>query len=169
MANALSERQRDGELAGEIPSVRTISNIRREMPHDGDKWRLQDADPATVDVVLRTLHEVCIRSEGRVTSLTRAEAHLIPIIDKALAPRWAKLPGAGRAWQAYVWTRFYLTWVKFDQDEEDVALLFASMHTGGGRTPINAAFQIRRAYNAAIGWLPPELVEINGMEKGAKS
>ena len=153
-----------------IPSERTISNIARDMrPEDVGQWRMRDADSATVGLVLRTLHEVCHRTEGRVTSLTRAEAQVIPAISAALDPRSSKLGAADSAWQTYTWTRFYLSWVRSDQDEEDVALLFASMHTGGGETPITAVDRIDRAYNAAIEWLSDRDDPALRTMKGAKS
>jgi hypothetical protein len=162
VVRALTTRQANGEFpAGSIPSARTVSAIARESDVDeSGPWHLTDADPATVSLVLLVLAEVVRRTEGRVASLTQSQARLLPVIYRAMEPRWTKLPSdEARAWQAYVWTRFYLSWVRRDQDAEDVALLFAAMQSNG-RWPITRWFQIDRVSNAVGGWLPPELVEV---------
>ena len=152
-----------------MPSLRTISNIAREMrtdDADAEPWRIADADPRTVALVLRVLAEVTRRTGGRVATLTRAEAGLVPVIHAAMEARWSRAPEDGQAWQTYVWTRFYLSWVRTDQDERDVALLFAALQ--GGKWPVTQWFQINRVLDAAracsmqraSGWLPAELMEV---------
>jgi hypothetical protein len=107
-------------------------------------------------VVLEVLAEVVRRTEGRVTTLTKAQADLIPIFHAAFEDWLRKLPPAGRAWQAYVWSRFYLSWVRSEQDELDFAVFLASVRSKG-RWPLSSRFrQIDRVNTAATGWLPEE-------------
>jgi hypothetical protein len=145
-----------------IPSERTISNIAREVrsTDESGAWRITDADPATVRTVLNVLAEVVRRTEGRITSLTREEAALIPTVRRAMSARWTKLPEPGRRWQTYVWTRFYLAWVQSERDAEDVALFFAFLQENG-KIPLPIwARRIERVNAAAAGWLPAELTEV---------
>jgi hypothetical protein len=101
------------------------------------------------------------RTEGDVTSLTKAEARVIPVIYRAMQPRWTKLRSdAARAWQCYVWARFYLSWVSSDRDEQDFALLMAALQSDG-KWPVTAWARIERPLKAVAGWLPPELIEVN--------
>lgn len=163
VVRSLERRVAKGEFpADAIPSERTVSNIAREARSNTESgiWSMSDGDPATVGLVLRVLGEVVRRTEGRVAALTVAEAALLPVIHRAMEPRWTKLPtDAARAWQAYVWTRFYLSWVRSEQDAHDVALMFAALQTDG-RWPITRLAQIDRVLIAAHGWLPPELIEV---------
>ena len=75
-------------------------------------------------------------------------------------PSWTKVPADLKAWEAYRWSRFYLSWVRSDQDAQDLALLLAAMQSSGP-WPITRWTQIERALKAAEGWLPPELLEVN--------
>jgi len=152
---------RDDLPADSIPSVRTISNIARDMDgaDDGEAWRVDAADPATVALVLSVLMEVVRRTEGRVGSLTRAQASVIPVIHAAMQPHWSKLPARGQAWQTYVLARFYLSWVRTDQDAQDAALFLAAPQ-GPGKWPMNRWMQVDRVIRAAAGWLPIDVVKI---------
>ena len=89
---ALRKREEEGEFGDDlVPSDRTISNIAREGARDvSGTWGLADGDTATVGLVLGVLAEVVRRTEGDVTSLTKQEARLIPIIDAAMQPRWPR-------------------------------------------------------------------------------
>jgi hypothetical protein len=159
---SLSELQRDGKLpAGAIPSERTVSNIAREMRvDDSEGWRLGDGEPETVELVLRVLGEVIRRSAGSVTSLTKAEAHLIPLNHRATAHRFRKLSEAGRDWQAYVWSRFYIAWVRSDDDARDVALLCATLQSEENVPARTWLLHIERVNTAMDGWLPSEMREV---------
>lgn len=161
VVRALSRRQANGEFElGSIPSDRTVSNIAREMRlDDSSVWQISDGSPDTVGFVLRVLVEVVRRTKGRVASLTQAEAALLPVMNKVMEPRWTKLPSSdARAWQAYVWTRFYLSWVRSEADARDATLLFAGMQEDGP-WPITRLLEIERVSKAAAGWLPADLVE----------
>jgi hypothetical protein len=91
------------------------------------------------------------------------EAALIPTLHRALAPRLTKLGEGARAWQAYVWTRFYLSWVRDEHDAEDFALLLTFMQDHG-KWPVTAYARAwpraERVLDAATGWLPPDLLEV---------
>jgi hypothetical protein len=153
--------RRQGEFpADSLPSVRTISNIARDdRPAESPLWTVVDADPASVVLVLRVLGEVVRRTEGRVQALTQAEAGLLPTVYAAMEARWTKLPtDAAREWQAYNWTRFYLSWVRSEQDKQDAALAFAAIQTNG-RWPLPRLAQVNRVLDAARAWLPRELTE----------
>jgi hypothetical protein len=137
----------------DIPSERTISNIRREVSSDDSGlWRIEDADPATVAVVLDVLHDVVVRTEGRIGSLTKAEARVLPVIRRATEKRFNR-------WQAYLWTRWYLAWVRTEQDAADMALLLAAMQADGP-WPLPRWWPIERVIKAATGWLPPEFLGV---------
>jgi hypothetical protein len=99
---ALEQRYQQGELpTDEIPSERTIVNIRRDLePDDSPTWQLEDAMPGEAWPVLETLFEVDRRSNGRVRTLTQLEARLIANV-RTVNPRLGP-------WQAYSWVRWYL-------------------------------------------------------------
>jgi hypothetical protein len=163
VVRSLSELQMDGRLpAGAIPSERTVSNIAREMRGDDSAgWRLDDGEPETVALLLRVLGEVTRRSGGSVTSLTKAEAHLIPLIHRATAHRFRELPEASRDWQSYVWSRFYIAWVRSDDDARDVALLCATLQSDEAMPASIWLRHIERVNTAMDGWLPSEMREVN--------
>ena len=161
VVRALSEMQRAGKVpAGSIPSERTVSNIAREMRQDeSEAWSLVDGTPESVTVVLEVLAEVVGRTEGRVTSLTKEQAALVPLMYAAMAQRFRDWGDARRRWQAYVWTRFYLSWVRSEADARDAALLLAAMQTDDP-WPANAWRNIERVNDAMAGWLPPDMREV---------
>lgn len=141
--------------ADSLPSDRTISNIAREMrTDDSGEWSVDDTDPATVGAVLRVLLDVVRRSRGGVTRLTRAEARLVPIMLAALAE--SAHPPKAIEWHAYLWARFYLTWVRRPEDGAAVTLLLAAM-SSDGRLPMTSWPAIEHANAALNGWLPVEL------------
>ena len=162
IVRALTRRQKAGEFGDTpIPSERTVSNVAREVaPDDSGPWGISDADPATISLVLEVLAEVVRRTEGDVAALTRRQARLIPVVYRAMEPRWTKLPDGARAWQSYVWTRFCLSWSRSERDEQEIALLMAAMQSDG-KWPLPAWQPIERVSAAATGWLPSELVEVN--------
>jgi hypothetical protein len=155
--------------AAMVPSDRTISNIAREIQRDDAEgpWRLEDADPDAVATVLAVLREVATRTEGRVTSLSQSEARLIPTMYRALDAsqgRWeAKAGGVPiertRDWHTYVWTRFYLSWVRSAEDEQDFALLLAVLQREG-RYPLPIWSRVERVNDALNGWLPSDITEM---------
>jgi hypothetical protein len=159
---ALEDLQHEGSLPqGSIPSERTISNIAKEMRTDASgAWTLADADARTVALVLHVLAEVARRTEGRITSLTRAEAALIPVMYRATSGWLRKLSPSGRFWQSYVGTRFYLSWVRTDRDAHDATLLYAALLSKGKWPPQTWLRHIERVNDAMGGWLPPELSEV---------
>ncbi|MBA3688117.1 MAG: hypothetical protein H0W81_04745 [Chloroflexi bacterium] len=166
VVEALSQRQLRGELPDHaIPSARTVSNIAREMrTDDSGEWTMNDAEPATVNLVLRILQAVVQSTEGRIASLTKRQARLLPVIHAAVEGRFT-------LYQTYLWARFYIAWVRTEQDARDVALAFATM-TGGkwpitelsdgprGLWPALTLPAVERVLNAAEGWLLPEMLEV---------
>jgi hypothetical protein len=152
---ALSQRQARGELpAHAIPSARTISNIASEMRRDDSgPWTLDDADSATVRLLLRALRVIVPHTGGRIQGFTRREARLFPVIYRATKPRYS-------AWQVFLWTRWYLSWVQTEQDAQDVMLALAAL-TDSGAWPITQWPRIERVFKAVVGWLPPEALEVS--------
>jgi len=148
--------------ADAIPSERTIVNIAREArpPDESGLWKVRDADPSTVEIVLSVLREAAYRTDGRVTSLTRTEARVIPVIWRAMAPlRMKRDPDESHAWRTYVWTRAYLSWARHDEDEEDFALVLAMLDAVAWRRPPATQQAIDRVLGVLNGWLPPEVSE----------
>jgi hypothetical protein len=157
VSKALQERMERDDLDYRMPSERTIRNIAREMARDDSgEWRLDDADPATVHLVLRILRVVVTHTGGRVSGFTKREAQLLPVIYQA-----ANFEGKPRysAWQTYLWVRFYLSWAVREQDAGDVVLALAAL-AESGPWPITHKARIDRVFNAVAGWLPPELSEV---------
>ena len=111
--------------------------------------------------MLNVLAEAFKKTEGRIQSLTKQEAALIPIVYSATARRFD-------LWQVYVFTRFYLTWAQSDRDEQDVVTFLAAFHEKGrypitawpadrrGSWPLLEWPRIERVYQA-IEWQDPEM------------
>lgn len=136
-----------------LPSDRTISSIAREMQRDeSGPWSPEDADPTTVQLLLQALHIVIVQTEGRVAGFTKREAQLLPVFHAAAHPRYSP-------WQAYLWTRWYLSWVRSAQDAQDVMLTLAALQESG-RWPITRWPAIERVFASVSGWLPPEMLEV---------
>lgn len=133
--------QVQGELHDEngqpldLPSIRTVQSIAREqMRDDSGEWQLTDSSPGDVGLVLRVLASVIERSEGRIQTLTKREAELIPSIYHA---------GAGRLtpWVVFLLARFYLQWVAREPDHDLVTYLAF------------VADPVRLRRNIARGWI----------------
>ena len=119
----LSLRQISGELRDkegeplDLPSVRTIQSIARELARDDSgAWQLTDSSPSDVPLVLRVLASVIERSEGRIQTLTKREAELVPSLSHA---------GEGRLtpWVVFRLARFYIQWVAREPDRDLVTYL----------------------------------------------
>lgn len=162
---ALDARMDEGKLPqGSVPSERTISGIAREIrSQDSAVWAVTDGDHASSGVVLTVLAEVVRRTGGRVTSLTKQQAALVPVVYEAFADWLASVPDT-HAWQSYVWTRFYQSWVRTEDDAQDAALFLAFVRSKG-KWPapawLRAWPRVERVQIAAAGWLPEDLSEAN--------
>jgi hypothetical protein len=104
----LQRRQKAGELRDKdgkalaLPSIRSIQEIAKAYNDDSGPWTLYDARPDDVQVILESLLEVIVRSEGRVQHLTRREARLVAAIRR--------VEGTAQydAWSAFVLARHYI-------------------------------------------------------------
>ena len=102
-----------------LPSVRTIQDIARPWKRDDSgRWQLPDSTAADVRVVLDVLGAAIERSEGRIQSLTKNEARLIPLISKAASDL---LP----PWDLFLLVRFYAYWTARESSDEDLIPLLA--------------------------------------------
>jgi hypothetical protein len=146
-----------------VPSVRTISDIAREMRgDDSGVWRLEDTDALSAKLMMRMLNAIVRGTEGRITSFTRREAQLLPVVFRAGRPRYSY-------WQSYIWTRFYLSWVRNEQDAQDVLLALAAppenslditSGTGNdkhvihkrGSWPLTLQARLHRVFDALATW-----------------
>ena len=59
--------------------------------------------------------------------------------------------------------RFYLSWARAAQDEEDLAVFFASMQEEG-QVADTAWPRIERVNQAIAGWLPDDLKEMRNAQ-----
>ena len=99
----LNTRAARGEIAGTVPTLRSIQRLVSEWTplEDTDPWRLEHADGADAALILPVLRAVIARTQGRVLSLTIGEAKWIVRLREA-AP---DIP----PWAAYQLARMYLT------------------------------------------------------------
>ncbi|HEY7030231.1 MAG TPA: hypothetical protein VH482_02840 [Thermomicrobiales bacterium] len=97
-----TELSRREQFGGRLPTVRTVQSIVREIaPRDGSgEWSPLKADPESAALALDALAAVVESSEGRIRSLTVAEAERI----SALRTMRPDLP----PWDAWFLARTYL-------------------------------------------------------------
>lgn len=111
-------RDKDGvELS--LPSTRTIQDIAKSWARDASgTWQLTDSGSDDVPIILDVLAAVIERSEGRIHSLTKNEAQLIPSLVKAGRDRLTP-------WVAYRLARFYLYWTARESDDRELVTYLA--------------------------------------------
>ena len=157
--DSLEQLQMDGGLqdrTGEplpLPSVRTIQDIARPWKRDDSgRWQLTDSSPADVRGVLDVLAAVIERSRGRVQSLTKTEAQLIPLMLQATGTQL-------RPWDAFLLVRFYMYWRGRESGDQDLVpwLAFAGDQERMRRNVANGWLRRRDLSTELIGWLPNEL------------
>ena len=77
-----------------LPDVRTVQRIIKDIgPSDtSDVWNVRDGDDVDVRQILRVLHEVTKRSEGRKNTFTKNEAKWIGRVVRALPKEYSEGP-----------------------------------------------------------------------------
>jgi hypothetical protein len=123
----LQELQMHGKLPADapIPSTRTIVNIARDLRRDeSEPWTLEDSPPSEAALVLRVLSAAARKTRGRVSFLTKREAH-VAAIYLAVRPGIEGGPPIASAWRAYVSAREYLSLIDRGDDlsEEHLDLI----------------------------------------------
>jgi hypothetical protein len=73
------------QFLGRVPPLRTIQRMVADVQtrDSSGAWRVPEADPTEVRLLLDTLAAVIERSQGRITGLTKAEAGLVVRIHQA--------------------------------------------------------------------------------------
>ena len=157
--DSLQQMQLDGGLRDRnseplpLPSVRTIQDIARPWKRDDSgRWQLTDSSPADVRGVLDVLAAVIERSHGRIQSLTKTEAQLVPLLMQAT--------GMGMPpWDVYLLVRFYMYWMGREASDQDLVPLFAFVgdQERMRRSVANGWLRRRDLMPELVGWLPREL------------
>ena len=82
----LNEMVDSGELAGEVPLIRTIQRVRRELlfPETTDLWRIDDGKPEDAALILQVLGEIIVLTKGRKRTFIKQEAEWVLRIRKMI-------------------------------------------------------------------------------------
>lgn len=125
------------EFKGKLPSLRTVQTIvKQNLPRDpSEPWSLADSKRGDVPSVLETLAAVIEQTEGRITSLSVAQAEWIARIDSA-APDIDP-------WDRFLVTVMYQKLAETDGSTKDLDAFLAFAPWRGNEALIryNKAFQ----------------------------